>query len=418
MRRMREHIAYVRRSARSRSDPGDLSREFHTAKVLELAGADAGRVRIVDDDWGRSAATDKTDQRVAFLAILEAVERGEVEALYAYAMDRLARSVEWSARLLNACRRNGTVIVTSEGRFEPDNDLSDNLFYFQAITNENYSKQAGKKRRATVDAQRKRYRESGDPRDKLGPAFYGDRAGEDRAAVVAAFDEAGSAHRAARLLNERLLSDPKHAARPRRAATWTHATVRQVVAREGRVYPHGARGAKLAGTFTLSRLLLCWCGNRLTGVRHPRSGVIYRCVSGQTDPRHRPGSIAETRVLPFVRAEVAMLRTPGAVLTGEDAAARREQLAEDERRVTNAYRLGAYTDDEFEREILAIRKAEDALDTTPRIVPAVDWEWPVATLNGVLRNIFEYIELGPDLLPVRAAWTVPEWRDAQSLEPA
>jgi DNA invertase Pin-like site-specific DNA recombinase len=413
MRSMREHIAYVRRSARSRSDPGDLSREFQTAKVLELAGAEAGRVRIVDDDWGRSAATDKTDQRVAFLAILEAVERGEVEALYAYAMDRLARSVEWSARLLNACRRAGTVIVTSEGRFEPDNELTDNLFYFQAIQNENYSKQAGKKRRATVEAQHKRYRETGDPKDKPGPPYYGDREGEDRAAVVAAFDEAGSAHGAAILLNKRLMADPEHAARPRRAATWTHATVRQVVAREGRVYPHGTRGAKLAGSFTLSRLLLCWCGNRLTGVRHPSGRILYRCVSGQTDPRHKPASIAETRVLPFVKSEVALLRPPGAVLTGVDAKARREQLAEDERRVTNAYRLGAYTDDEYEREILAIRNAEAALDTMPRIVPTVDWEWPVATLNGVLRNIFEYIELGPDLAPVRAVWTVPEWRDAE-----
>src|SRR3954463_16212054 len=98
---MKDHarpIAYVRRSSRSRNDPGDLSREFQVAEVRRLAGADADRLVVRDHDWGRSASTDKTERRLAFLGILEEVERGEVSALYAYATDRLARSVEWSAR--------------------------------------------------------------------------------------------------------------------------------------------------------------------------------------------------------------------------------------------------------------------------------------------------------------------------------
>jgi DNA invertase Pin-like site-specific DNA recombinase len=102
-----------------------LSREFQVDKVRQLAGSEGPTLEIIAADWGKSAATDKTDQRLAFLALLEAIERGEVTALYAYATDRLARSVEWAARLLNAARRAGTVIVTSEGRFEPDNDLTD-----------------------------------------------------------------------------------------------------------------------------------------------------------------------------------------------------------------------------------------------------------------------------------------------------
>jgi hypothetical protein len=57
---------------------------------------------------------------------------------------------------LNACRRAGTVIVTAEGRFEPDNAMADQLFSFQAMQNKGHSRQAIEKRRATVVRQRAR----------------------------------------------------------------------------------------------------------------------------------------------------------------------------------------------------------------------------------------------------------------------
>jgi hypothetical protein len=66
-------LAYVRRSTRSRNDPGDLSREFQVSKVRELAGADADRLDVRDHDWGRSASTDKTD--------LSALRRGSKESI-------------------------------------------------------------------------------------------------------------------------------------------------------------------------------------------------------------------------------------------------------------------------------------------------------------------------------------------------
>ncbi len=59
------------------------SREFQTDKVRDLAGSDAPRLRVIDADWGRSAATDKTDRREAFLTLLDNVERGTVSAIYA-----------------------------------------------------------------------------------------------------------------------------------------------------------------------------------------------------------------------------------------------------------------------------------------------------------------------------------------------
>ena len=62
-------VAYIRRSARSRSDPGDLSREFQVDKVRQPAGSDGPTLAIIDADWGKGAATEKTDQRLAFLIV-------------------------------------------------------------------------------------------------------------------------------------------------------------------------------------------------------------------------------------------------------------------------------------------------------------------------------------------------------------
>jgi hypothetical protein len=49
---MRLPHAYIRRSSRSRSDPGDISREFQTETVRALAERDANLV-ILDGDWGK-----------------------------------------------------------------------------------------------------------------------------------------------------------------------------------------------------------------------------------------------------------------------------------------------------------------------------------------------------------------------------
>lgn len=41
----------------------------------------------------------------------------------------------------------------------------------------------------------------------------------------------------------------------------------------------------------------------------------------------------------------------------------------------------------------------------------IDWDaWPVQKVNTILRAQFEYVQLGDDMRPGRAEWTVPEWR--------
>ena len=44
------------------------------------------------------------------------------------------------------------------------------------------------------------------------------------------------------------------------------------------------------------------------------------------------------------------------------------------------------------------------------IPAAVDWSWPPAQVNTVLRALWSEVTLGPDLRPVAATWTVPELR--------
>ncbi len=389
-------VAYIRRSAHSRHDPGDLSREFQVQEVRRLAGQDGDRLDVRDQDWGRSAATDKTDRRLAFLAILDEVERGEVAALYAYATDRLARSVEWAARLLNACRRAGVPIVTSEGRFDPDNAMTDQLFYFQAMQNEGYSRQASQKRRATIERQLARG-------VRLGIAPYGSQPGEDVAPIVDAFARAGSAYGAARILNEA-------GSRTRRGAHWTSKTILDVVRREGvvtdrRPYP----GAKASADWITYRLLRCPCGNTMTAMdrRTPR----VTCYKARHDPAHpRPFGIAVSKILPALQAEAARFRLPLAVETRGQDEAKLAALDAKRERVVDLFVEGVIDRGERDRRLERLEAERDVLEAERFIVDVptkIDWSWRPATINRVLRALWDHVELGPDLMPARFVWRLP-----------
>src|SRR4051812_41655029 len=110
-------VAYIRRSNQTKQE----SKDAQTAAVRDLARAngDADRLVLLEADWGKSGATDKTEQRLDFLRLLDMVEKGEASAVYAIDIDRLARSIEYAARLWNFCRRAQVPIITSAGRLEP-----------------------------------------------------------------------------------------------------------------------------------------------------------------------------------------------------------------------------------------------------------------------------------------------------------
>ncbi|MGZ6379011.1 MAG: recombinase family protein, partial [Candidatus Limnocylindrales bacterium] len=106
-------IAYLRRSTADADDPGDVSREGQEAAIRELARREGynGEL-VVQDDWNRSADEAKEGRRAGYLAMLAAVERGEVSAIYAASLDRLYRSMRTFVRLTDSAKAHGTKIVT------------------------------------------------------------------------------------------------------------------------------------------------------------------------------------------------------------------------------------------------------------------------------------------------------------------
>jgi DNA invertase Pin-like site-specific DNA recombinase len=405
---MRKPVAYVRRSTADAGNPGDVSRDVQEAAVRALAHRDGHNGDVTwYTDWARSADEEKEARRTEFRAMLAAVEAGRVSVIYAYSLDRLARSTVTFGKLLKAAKDQDVRIVT-----EREGDLSDDgnpmrwAYGFLASFFAEFELRIAKARAQSVLARR---RARG---DKLGPAYYGDLPGEDRAAVVAAFERVGSVQGAARYLNETMDSDPK-APRPRRAGSWTYATVHQVLAREGRVYRHGVRGARLRGRFRLSQLLRCHCGRTLSGVWHGPKGkpktIIYRCVATQADPRHGKASVAEARILPWVMAEAGRWTAPGDYAqVAEDTDARRAELTEQRRRLAVTYSRGALDDATYaaEDEALTAELADlDAQGAEREIVP-IDWTWDAADINAILREMWTSVQLDDDLLPVRAEWRV------------
>jgi DNA invertase Pin-like site-specific DNA recombinase len=428
-------VAYIRRSVASRADPGDVSREFQTEEVRRLAGDDADRLVIIDRDWGRSAATDKTGRRLAFLAMLEDIEAGDVSALYAYSADRLARSVEWSARLLNACRRAGVTITTGEGTFRPDDDAATDLFNFRAVVNESTLRQMEKKARATVARRKARNVEAGrEPNAGLGGKPYGP---EVTAQVLAAYDQAGSFLGACKLLTapvgaevwsrgrlvgtglgvpSRLSGRPN----PRQNGGtygWNFRTVGRIVRRERSDVPKvGRQGAAQRPRRLLSGLLVCHCGQILA----PNGSANYTCRQAHNDSSHsRPYTVGERLLLPWLKAELAHLRLPvDAVTMGREASAERADLVTQRERLALGYARGGLTQATYEAEdgalvarLAELGDTEDAADVSP-ILPE-EWDtWTPGDLDRYIRSILERVDLGPDMRPVSATWRNPALRRA------
>lgn len=407
--------AYIRRSVARRGDPGDVSREFQTDKVRALAGDDGAALHIIDGDWGRSASTDKTNLRTAFLALMDDIEAGSVSHLYAYSPDRLARSVEWTARLVNACRRAGVPITTTAGTVAPDDPAARAMFHMLAVMNENALDEMERKAKASASTRK-------DRGELTGGRAYGDvrtlrngetrGAAEDAALVVATFREAGSYFTAARLLNDRKVP-------ARSGGKWYARTVQRIVNRQDptSVRPGHRRGVRAgASSHRLAGLLRCHCGavmgQTVSGEGTPR----YRCAVGAADPSHsRPYIVSERRILPWVKDEAARYRPPRAVKTAEERKGERDAIVAARSRLALAMAAIPPAIDEatWRAEDAKLAALLDTLDATgrTRLLPdGVDWSWPPEHVNAVLRSFLSHIVLDAHLRPVDAVWLLPEWR--------
>jgi DNA invertase Pin-like site-specific DNA recombinase len=426
-------IAYLRRSSADATDPGDISREAQETAVRELARRDGynGELRILAD-WDRSADEAKEGRRTGFLAMLAAIDRGECDVVYAASLDRLYRSMRTFVRLTDAAKANGTRIVTlREGVLGGDGSPMAQAFAEITAVFSGLELRTTKARAAGAMAER---RKRG---DYIGRAGYGFRLARNEAGaivpapdpdrplepVLAAVRETGGNILAAcKLLNARGVPVPQGPSAERRlngSGHWHPWPLRKIVERNAPelVPPRGASGRRTPTNALLAQLLVCHCGHVLTPEKAEAGRwrrAAYRCTVGNRIGReaHGPVFVTEAAVLPWIKEEVARLRTPDAVTLAAGNDALRAQLTGRLERAHELYIAGLITRERHAAEGAAVTAELDRLGDAEAVVavPAIDWTWAPRDVNAILRAIFSRIDLGPDLRPVSAVWTVPEWR--------
>jgi DNA invertase Pin-like site-specific DNA recombinase len=417
--------AYLRKSS-VRDLDREESHEVQEAAVRALAArhGDADDL-ILLEDWDKSGRLG-ADKRPGYRALLDAIESGRASAVYSYSLSRLSRSVKELARLVEDCDAKGIPVRLDKDVIDTGTASGRLTANVLGSVSQFESEVAGERVRGALAARRARG-------EKVSTTpFYGDKPGEDPAAVLRAFDEAGSFSGAAKLLNEWHVrpsrAKPRRVAGPRSGkvneqeqAIWWPSSVAVVVRRLRPELPTRApsRGVAAGGSdFILSRILRCpTCGTRLTGTRDRKGRrVRYMCRLGSVTP-HARLSVTESHILPAVQAEVARLRAPEAI---ETVASNRERarLEGRRRRVVDAYVDGLFGDG-AEAKVIRDQRLADVDAALAKLtaealivaVPTIDWTWTPRTLNKVLRAVFEAIEVDPATFqPIEFTWTVAEWR--------
>ena len=384
-------------------------------------------------EWGVSGAaasgpgvmggTGRGGKRRAYHQLRAAIDAGQVSALYAYSLSRLARSTRELLDLAEACVAQDVPIrLAKEG--DIDGTTPTGRLYLTVL--------AGV---ATFEAEVSRERAHDrneamrDGNRYLGRAPYGyliddGRLIPDPAAaqtlrrVLTLHARLKSPARVALALNEAGVPAPQ-------GGLWRDGTIRRIIARQpGYKPPATVKGSRAVPAARFSRLLFCWCGAMMSPDRksyrtvrgEPRSWVGYGCQRGRVDPKHgKPYNVPESAVLEVAKAEAARLRLPELVEIANRAEERRADLDARRGRVIDALEAGTITRAEAQPRLDRIAADLEALAATTEVldVPQIDWSWPAETLNPVLRSLWDRIELDHDMQPTPAgfSWRVPEWRN-------
>jgi len=394
-------IAYLRKS-RVTSDRG-VSWEVQEHAVRELATANGDDELVILSDWnvsGRKGA----DGRPGYRRLLEMIESGDATAVYSYSLSRLSRSLSEFTRLVETATAHGVPIrLNTERHLSIDTATGRLIVNILGAVAQMEAEIAQERARDSIAARRTRG-------DQVGGVRYGDGAGENLDAVVAAFKEAGSYNGAAKLLTSRGV--PTRLGRP-----WLAPTVRAILKRSApEIIPPGqTRGAFAAPPFRLARLLRCpYDGKYLTGSTASEGTPRYSCVHAYSVEGHGPRYVSERKILGWIKAEAGRLQTPERVELVDDQDRKRARLEDQKLAVGDALTVRAYTIEQAAAKVAEIDAAIEALELERRIldVPVIDWMWDPQDVNRVLRALWERVELGPDLMPIEALWRVPEWREA------
>lgn len=418
--------AYVRRSTADETNRGDVSREAQEAAVRELARHDGCEDGLrIFTDWGRSADEAKEAKRLEYGRLLAAVERGEVSNLYAYSLDRLARSVGTFSRLLRATKERDVRIATQR-----EGDLSDTgnptawaygflaSFFaeFELRTAKDRNQRAAKARAVRGDRMGQPPYGQRIVRDATGradkPIRWEDDPDRPLAPVLEAYSRAGSVLGACKLLNAAGVPNA------RGGDLWQPTSLALILDRAGVLPPRNHRRL-YAKSALFAGLLRCHCGRTMTpDHEHLRTGTAYYCARSKWigSAVHGPGWVREAAILPIIRAEADRLRLPAddVAMGQDDPRAKRDSLAERKRRLAMAFADRLLEESDYRAEIEAIGREVDHLDAAAEIIEGVhlDWSAPVADVNAALRALFEYAQLAPDMtIPENGIrWRVPEWR--------
>jgi DNA invertase Pin-like site-specific DNA recombinase len=398
-------VAYIRKS-RVIDERNGVSWEVQEAKVRELAAqyGDNGSRLVLLSDWNVSGRKG-TKARPGYRRLVDMIASGEASAVYSYNMARLSRSTQDLLELVRLADERAVPIRLVADQFDTSTATGRMLLTVLAAVDQMTADLASEHAKDAVAARRARG-------DRIGHPFYGERPGEDAGAVVRAYQDAGSVLGAARLLNVRKVPT-------RMGGPWASVSVREILIREGAM-PHRTRpGAKARAPFVLYGLLRCHCGHTLTGSRY-RNGsdpayTTYKCHMARTVPDHGPGSVPEKRILPWVMTEADRLRLPDAIEMEVRDRGERDRLEARRARILDMYERGDIDRAEYARRMDVTKAEADRLDERAADlavvqVPKLDWSWPPERVNEILRSVWEYIELDGTMEPVRAAWTVPEWR--------
>ena len=406
---MKTPVAYLRKS-RVIDENNGVSWEVQEAKVRELAAryGDNGTRLLILSDWNASGRKG-AKARPGYRRLVEMIESGEASAIYSYNMARLSRSTHDLLELVHLADDRGVPVRLVADQFDTSTATGRMLLTVLAAVDEMTADLASEHAKDAVAARRARG-------DRIGHPYYGERPGEDAGAVIAAYQEVGSVTGAARLLNERNVPT-------RMGGLWATTTVRDTLVRLGAM-PHNTRpGAKGRAPFVLYGLLRCHCGHVLTGSRY-RNGsdqgyTAYKCHVARTMPGHGLSAVPEKRILPWVMAEADRLRPPfDAVEVEQGRQAERDALEARRLVIADMYEgNGPKWRDEYRRRMAAVKADEDTLETKEAatavlaVPEVIDWRsWTAENINAVLRAMWDHVQLDEQMVPVNAAWRVPEWR--------
>lgn len=412
--------AYLRRSFVDAESPGDISRDAQRAAVRRLAERDGHNGNLIEyDDWGVSADVAKAGKRIAYTRLLADMEAGRVSAVYAFDVDRLYRDPRDLIRLQDAAQRHGVTITTTAGPLavgEGDDPAAEAFAFIGAVFGRMELGKAKKRARAAREARIARGDRFGHPpygyrheRDETGRIIRVPDPAQPVGVVLNAYVAAGSVLTACALLEAAGIPAPKGGKR------WATSLVTRILEREApellpRKTPAGRRTPTSA---LLAQLIECpFCKKMMTPNAH--RGQLY-CSNGARDRAAHPRyAVREIDLMPWIKAEAARLDIPteDGLPAAIDLDARRAVIEEQFRRASRAYLARGLDDDEYDAA-KAQRDADlAAVAALPEVieVPDLDWSRPPETVNRTLRALWHRVELGPDMRPVRAEWTVPEWR--------